>query len=220
MKKIKFLLFILIALFAFVLVGCGDEPEDPGTDPTDNPGETTLQRDVAVADANLECLLQEGKKLYVTSFGQASFSYMKTIVDDAIEGSEVDYSEDKALKASDVEAGDVVIAVVGFTSKGLEQGVTQTTERERAAAFGNRSDIILIICQLDGKERRGDSSDPIIEAAIKGADLVLIYDSNNGSGADYDGKYSEVWVKDLSKLYLFSDEYDITDYISVLAGAK
>ncbi|MBQ7275657.1 MAG: hypothetical protein IJS58_00260 [Bacilli bacterium] len=218
MKK-NVLLFLLVALFAltaFVLVGCGDEPEpQPGPGP-----EVEVKRDVKVANAGLSVVLEAGKSVYVTALGQADFAYMQTIVNDAIEGSEITVTVDNQLKAADLNAGDVVISVLGYTSKGISGDITQTSEIARAKALAEKEGIILILCQLSGKERRGESSDPIISEAVKGADYVFIYDADDSKGADYDKKYSTEWCKGFDKLYLFSDEYDIKDYIEVLLGAN
>lgn len=221
MKKNK-LLFLVIAIlmcFALVLVGCGNDSEDPD-DGGDNPPKVTVKRDVKVEDANLSKLLQDGKNVYVTALGQADFNYMQTIVNDALEGSGITATVDNQLGVDGLNAGDVVISVVGYTSKGISAEITQTGEIARAKALAEKEGIIFILCQLSGKEKRGESSDPIIEQAVKGADYVFVYDADDNKGADYDQKYSTVWCKDFANLYLFSDEYDITDYIEVLLGVS
>ena len=161
-------------------------------------------------------MLGEGK-LYVTTFGQADRAYLKEIVDEAIDGSDVTYTYDEKLKASDVEAGSLVIAVVGYTSKGIAAEITQTGEVARAQAFAEKEGINLVIVQLSGKARRGDSSDPIIAAATPGSKLTLIYDDGKGAGADFDQKYSTVWCKD-KPLFAFSDEWEMYTYFKVILG--
>lgn len=175
--------------------------------------------DVKVENADIANYLQGGK-LYVTTFGQADKAYMVSIVEDAIGSSGITVTNNNVLKASDVEAGSVVIAVVGFTSKGISGDITQTGEVNRAKDFSDRDDITLIICQLDGKNRRGDSSDPIIEEAVRGAKVVMIFDDGDPSslGANYDGKYTTLCQG--KRFFSFSDEYNMTDFIAVMIGAK
>ena len=156
MKK-NVLLFLLVALFAltaFVLVGCGDEPE-----PQPGPGtEVEVKRDVKVADAGLSVVLETGKSVYVTALGQADFAYMQTIVNDAIEGSEITVTVDNQLKAADLNAGDVVISVLGYTSKGISGDITQTSEIARAKALAEKEGIILILCQFNYLVRKEEEN--------------------------------------------------------------
>lgn len=215
MKKFMSLLFV--AVLALCLVACGDKPADTPKDNTgDNTGDntSTVKRDVKVEDANLSNILGTGS-LYVTTFGQADWAYMQTIVTDAV-GAEA-YTANNQLQADDVKEGDVVIAVVGYTTKGISAEITQTGEVNRAKAISEKAGVKLILVQLSGKDRRGESSDPIIEAAVKGADYVLIYDDGKDKGANYDGKYTEL-CKGNENFFMFSDEYDICDYIKALVG--
>ena len=179
-----------------------------------------LKVDVKASEAGLTNMLGSGK-LYVTTFGQADRAYLKEIVDEAIDGSSVTYTYNDQLQASDVEEGSLVIAVVGYTSKGIAAEITQTGEVARAKAFAEKEGINLVIVQLSGKTRRGDSSDPIIAAATAGSKLTLIFDNGDKSakatGADFDGKYSTVWCKD-KKLFAFSDEWEMNEYFKVILG--
>lgn len=207
-------------------------------------GEDTLKVDVKASEAGLTNMLGSGK-LYVTTFGQADRAYLQEIVDEAfggnlekVEDSErkkdrieaykgtgdersLAYTFDNQLKAADVETGSLVIAVVGYTSKGIAAEITQAGEVKRAGDFAAKEGINLVIVQLSGKARRGESSDPIIAAASAGSKLTLIFDngdkSEKGSGADYDGKYSTVWCKDKS-LFAFSDEWEMNEYFKVILG--
>ena len=183
--------------------------------------EDTLKVDVKASEAGLTNMLGSGK-LYVTTFGQADKAYLKEMIDEVTGNGETKaYTYDDQLKASDVEAGSLVIAVVGYTSKGIAKEITQTGEVQRAQAFAAKEGINLVIVQLSGKARRGDSSDPIIAAATPGAKLTLIFDNGNktdkATGADFDGKYSTVWCKDKA-LFAFSDEWDMTEYFKVILG--
>ena len=249
MKKFMSLLFV--AVLALCLVACGDKPADTPKDNTgDNTGDntSTVKRDVKVEDANLSNILGTGS-LYVTTFGQADWAYMQTIVGDALgydlknndkderpkltlnestgeyqkgAGTDEDpkvtvFTINNQLQAEDVKDGDVVIAVVGYTTKGISAEITQTGEVNRAKAISEKAGVKLVLVQLSGKDRRGESSDPIIEAAVKGADYVLIYDDGKDKGANYDGKYTEL-CKGNENFFMFSDEYDICDYIKALVG--
>lgn len=221
MKKIQkvALSFVLILGLALSLSACGSV-----TTTTKKGGDSTttvaslIKRDVLAKDAGLKNELGTGK-LYVTALGQADRSYMKEIVDEAIKGSSVTYTYDDQLKASSVEEGSVVIAVVGYTSKGISGDITQTGEVQRAKDFSLREDIYFVLVQLSGSSRRGESTDPIIEAAAKSADLTLLSDSGDGKGADYDAKYSTTWCKG-KPLFMFSDEWNIYTYIQVLVGVS
>ena len=246
MRKVLKLIFSLILVLGltFSLVACGSkddggnnqnnggngqsgEGEGGGSQGGEGEGgsgqadDGALKVDVKVSEAGLTNMLGSGK-LYVTTFGQADKAYLKEMIDDVTaEGTKKEYTFDDQLKASDVEAGSLVIAVVGYTSKGIAKEITQTGEVQRAQAFAAKEGINLVIVQLSGKARRGDSSDPIIAAATPGAKLTLIFDngdkSSKGTGADFDGKYSTVWCKDKA-LFAFSDEWDMTEYFKVILG--
>ncbi len=233
MSKFLKLFFSLILVFgfAFSLVACTAKEDDDKKDDQsgenqggEQGGETSkdeLKVDVAAKDAGLSNMLGSGK-LYVTTFGQADRAYLKEMIDEVTEnGEKVAYTFGEQLQASDVEAGSLVIAVVGYTSKGIAAEITQTGEVARAKAFAEKEGIQLVIVQLSGKARRGDSSDGIIEAATKGADLTLIYDNGDktaaAKGADYDGKFSTDWCKG-KDLFAFSDEWEMTTYFKVILG--
>ena len=231
-KVLKFIFSLVLVLgLAFSLVACGNkesggqkggqEGGDGQGGQSGTPTTDTLKVDVAAKDAGLTNMLGSGK-LYVTTFGQADKAYLKQMIDDVTnEGKDLEYTYDEQLKASDVEAGSLVIAVVGYTSKGIAKEITQTGEVQRAQAFATKEGINLVIVQLSGKTRRGDSSDPIISAATAGSKLTLIFDNGNktekATGADFDGKYSTVWCKDKA-LFAFSDEYEMTEYFKVILG--
>ena len=245
-----FFSLILVLGFTFSLAACGATEDDGGKTPSgenqggEQGGDTSkdeLKVDVAAKDAGLSNMLGSGK-LYVTTFGQADRAYLREMIDEVEgeglvekkisdheieihrgEGEEAPlvYTFHDQLKASDVEAGSLVIAVVGYTSKGIAAEITQTGEVARAKAFAEKEGIKLVIVQLSGKARRGDSSDGIIEAATKGADLTLIYDNGDktstAKGADYDGKFSTEWCKGKA-LFAFSDEWEMTTYFKVILG--
>ena len=233
MSKFLKLFFSLILVFgfAFSLVACTakeddgkkDDPsgENQGGEPGGDTSKDELKVDVAAKDAGLSNMLGSGK-LYITTFGQADRAYLTEMIDEVTDkGSKLAYTFGEQLQASDVEAGSLVIAVVGYTSKGIAAEITQTGEVARAKAFAEKEGIKLVIVQLSGKARRGDSSDGIIEAATKGADLTLIYDNGDktsaAKGADYDGKFSTDWCKGKA-LFAFSDEWEMTTYFKVILG--
>lgn len=215
--KLFFTVFTVLA-FAFVLASCGEEdPNQGGNNGGSTTNPTNVFQDLAAAEANLTDL-RGGKKLYVTTFGQADFSYLQELVGEAVGTADFEVVEDKVLKAEDVEDGSLVIAIVGFTKKGISGDITQAGEVARAKAFAEKDGINLVVCQLDGKARRGESSDPIIKEAVKGAKLVMIYDDGKGAdGADYDGFYTNECKN--TKLYKFTDETDMISYFEVLIGA-
>ena len=136
----------------------------------------------------------------MTTFGQAEFDYLQTLYEVA-EGKEP-ASINAELTTADVANGDTVIAVVGWTSKGIPQHITQAGEKARAEAFAAKAEageIKLIIVHVGGESRRGESSDPIISAVVPSADLVLIEAYGNE-----DSKFNE-WVGTRVPLYIYDD---------------
>jgi len=219
----KLFAFLFVALLALCLVACGGEadPAEKKDDQTEKKDDQTKKkdqsvRDVKVEDTDLANVLGSGN-LYVTTFGQATYKYMQEVVDEAISGTEITYTQKNLLTADEVKAGDVVIAVVGYTSKGIDtKTITVVSETARAEAFAKKDGITLVIVQLDGKDRRGESSDPIIAAATAGADYVFVFEDGKGSGANYDSMYSTTWCKDNKHYFEFSDEWEINTFIAKL----
>ena len=122
-----------------------------------------------------------GKKLYLTSIGQALdietlASSMNTLQD-------ISYTMDNLLNASEVEEGSVVFITVGCSFKALtESGLTKESEGERAQQFIDRADrgeITLVSWHIGGIARRGATSDSLVEMLFKQSDLVLFTEAGN-----------------------------------------
>ncbi len=210
-KYLAVLLILILALtVTFALTAC--TPDD-----NEEQGDSKGIRDTTVSDTSLKVGVTGSGKIYLTSLGQADWAFAKEIINGA------DYvnagaEEAQLIAPVDVEDGSIVFAVVGVTAKGIGgAGVTLQDEINRAEAFADKAKdgkISLIVLQLGGKGRRGESSDPVIEKAVAGAKLVLASDDGK-NGADYDGKLSE-WCGDNVPLYLYADEMDMVPSIKFI----
>lgn len=232
MKKILTAALSLLGVLtlAGTLVACGGDktsstepsssaPASSVAAPSSSTAVSNVHRDVDVEDTTLQDIVGTGK-VYLTTFGQADWSYAKSIVNGATMGN-VGATENNLLTAADVENGSTVVAVVGYTSKGLAATITQASELARANAMSKKAEdgeINLVVLHLGGKARRGDSSDPMISAAISHAKVVFIYDDETDNGGNYDGQF-ETWVGTTVQLYMWSDEIEMVDSVKYVLGA-
>ncbi len=231
MKKIFTAVLALLGVLALTgtLAACGNTPTSSSQNPTSSSSApasssssiaaTNVHVDAEeIVEDSLKNIVGTGK-IYLTTFGQSEWSYAESIVNGST-GANANATKNNLLAAADVETGSTVIAVVGFTSKGLAGGITQASETARATAFGNKADaneIKLIILHLGGKARRGDSSDPMIAAVAPKADAVLIYDDGTANGGDYDKQF-ETWVGTTVPLYMWADELNMIDPLKTILG--
>lgn len=129
--------------------------------------------------------LVEGKKVYVTSIGQAGeLATMTTLLSRFVySAEESDEFEQKVtietmLAPNQVESGSIVILIPGASDKGLgAAGTNLTAEKNRADAFSQRAEdgeITIIVVHMGGEARRGESTDPLINASVSKASLVLV----------------------------------------------
>lgn len=175
MKKWSSLLLVFVALL--FIVACDKKPNEG-----DNGGNGNNQ-DELVVDQPLKAEHKEllkGKKLYLTTAGQADLNIVENILIGA--GlTETDYESKALLKAEDVEKDAAVILVVGASGKGLgDAGTDVQKEVARAEAFGAKQtsgDITLIVVHVGGEGRTGAQSDPIITKAVPLAKLALVVDT-------------------------------------------
>lgn len=188
---------LLAFVVGFAVVGCGKTP-----DPTPT-GKVVQDKTVDIAELKS---IGAGKKIYVTTLGQAEFTLCKDLVTDA----GVDFEESNELKAADVEKGAVVVVVIGYTGKGIAGNITQASEYERVDGFKTGAaagDFKLISMFLGGKQRRGTNSDAFMESILPVSEIAIVWDANNGNGGNYDGKIPTFAGE--TKVYCYSDENDI-----------
>lgn len=216
MKKIFALVLVLVlalSLVTFVACTSDKDPEEPK-----EPQAT------ANIDKNYEGASIVGSgKIYLTSFGQADFSTLKTLVTKStMAGISVPETQiNQLLEASAVEAGSTVVCIAGYTTKGLATGVTQASETARAQAFAARSDINLVLIHIGGEARRGANSDPMCKAIAQKAKLILVWDDGAGAGGNIkcDGENFETWAP-AGTLYIFTEETGLVPSIKKVLGAN
>lgn len=201
MKKI--IAFFSVLAVAVLLVACGGGNSSSSSSSSSSQQQsssssqqqaTNIHSEEVVADETLKAT----GNIHLTTFGQAEWDYAQTLVEYA----EITANVSNTLTAADVATGDTVIAVVGWTSKGIAGDITQAGEKTRAEAFAAKADeneIKLIIIHLGGDARRGESSDPIISAVVSHADVVLIEEYGNADGA------FNTWVGSTVPLYMYED---------------
>ncbi len=203
--------------------GNGGNDQDQGqtgddqNDDDDNTGDET-QENATIADEALKVNL-DGHDLYVTSIGQAAdYDTLVTLLTNSktvglTEGE--DFTANSTLSSSAVAAGDTVIIVAGASTKGMGgAGVDAASEIQRAQDFAARDDINIIVAQLGGSARRGETSDAIFAALCPAASVTLIV-----SSADNDGMFSNTWCAS-TPLYKYSRATNMADSWKFLLGVE
>lgn len=212
MKKLLTLVLTLALALAmvFTFAACGpkdpekpDEPDNP-----DKPGETDAPiADTAVVD------LCNGKKVYVTSIGQDSFSTGVTIVKNAsgrsesTTASDSTYVKNNLLEAKDIEDGSVVFIVVSGSAKGLggTNGYTKASETKRATALANaakENKFQIVVLHVGGKQRRGTLTDSFLDVVCPQAKAVVVKSttSDNANSDGYFDPYKAFFFTSLAKM--------------------
>ena len=189
----------------------GDQNDDD-----DNTGDET-QENATIADEALKVNL-DGHDLYVTSIGQAAdYDTLVTLLTSSRVGlaEGEDFTANSTLSSSAVAAGDTVIIVAGASTKGMGgAGVDAASEIQRAQDFAARDDINIIVAQLGGSARRGETSDAIFAALCPAASVTLIV-----SSADDDGMFSNTWCAS-TPLYKYSRATNMADSWKFLLGVE
>ncbi len=216
MKKIISLVLVLVLAMALVaFAACGEDPN-----PNPGPQGGTLNTDKDYTGAGI---VTEGSKIYLTSFGQADFTTLKTLVTNSRQANVTVPEEqiDSLLAADAVEAGSTVVCIAGYTTKGLAAGVTQSSETARAQAFAARNDINLVLVHIGGEGRRGANSDPMCKAIAQKAKLVLVWDDGQGAGGNIkiEGENFETWCN-TEILYIFTEETGLVPSIKAILATK
>ena len=204
MKKFKKLLTSVLLLGALTSCGGGQTSDD--TTPS-TPSQNVVEENRAL-DASLVGIA-EGKTSYLTTVGQADADIVNNVFKKA--GLGTAYTNNNKLTASDVEDGSVVLLTLGASSKGLgAAGVDEAHEEARAAEFAAaaaQGKFTLILFHVGGTPRRGESSDPIIEAAFPGAKACFVVSSGNA-----DGFFTDLASTNNVDLYTIAKSVDLVNY--------
>ena len=213
LKKI-FSIFMVLVL-AFSLISCGEDKGDGGEGGGDTPAaevDLVLPADFAGLGA--------GVPSYITTVGQADLALALGVLKRIPAASEVQSSSD--LEAADVVAEGVkplVLLVVGGSGKGLGgAGVSVASETQRAADFvtaAAEGKISLVVLHIGGQGRRGENTDPILDVACPGADLLIVIEGGNA-----DGYFTTSSKENNVPLYLYSGLGKLVDPFTVLYTAK
>ncbi len=196
----KLLLVLVCAICAFMLFACGEK----------EPEKAVYDLDVAL-DAKYKGLC-ENKKVYLTTVGQADIEKVQALLDRSELSSETDYTKKNDLTAAEVEDGSIVLMVIGASGKGLgAAGTDLNKEKKRATDFIEKENITIIAFHVGGIERRGDTTDAIIDIVAPKAKLLLVVD-----GANDDGKFSTIAKDNNVDLHMYSKTVKILDAVKVL----
>lgn len=210
----KLFAFLVCALCAFMLFACNkEEPkkEDPKEEnQQQQPADQTSDVDKAL-DAKFKGLAKD-KKFYLTTIGQADVDKVQSLLDDFDLEDGKDYTKKNNLTATDVEEGAVVFVVIGTSGKGLgAAGTDLNGEKKRANDFIAKEGITLVVFHVGGLDRRGDTTDPIIDIVCPKANLLLVVNTANG-----DNKFTNIAKENNIDLYLFSKTSKMSSAVATL----
>ena len=218
---LKILALVLVfAMTAVMFVACDKDNNDNGgnSGSGDGPQKPVTTVDTTISDAALKNMVGNGN-LYVTDVGLSGTGTVKQFLTRSGLTENTDFTISNTLTASEVNAGDTVIIVLGTSQKGLGgAGVSQADELARAQAFVAKEGINIIAVHTGGKGYRGESSDPIISAVVPAAEVVLIVDAGDGEGGDYDGLFTTLCGSNVP-LYKFSKAANMLASIGFLVKA-
>lgn len=198
----KLMVFFVCMICAFMLFAC-DKPAEGGNNNSgnnsgNNDPQTSETLDKAL-DAKYKGLAKD-KTLYLTTIGQADVDKVVSLLDDLDMVPGTDYTKKNDLTAAEVEDGAVVFVVIGTSGKGLgAAGTDLNGEKRRANDFIAKEGITLVVFHVGGIDRRGDTTDPIIDIVCPKAKVLLVVD-----GADDDNKFTNIAKDNSIDLYLFS----------------
>ena len=198
----KLMVFFVCMICAFMLFAC-DKPAEGGNNNSgnnsgNNDPQTSETLDKAL-DAKYKGLAKD-KTLYLTTIGQADVDKVVSLLDDLDMVPGTDYTKKNDLTAAEVEDGAVVFVVIGTSGKGLgAAGTDLNGEKKRANDFIAKEGITLVVFHVGGIDRRGDTTDPIIDIVCPKAKVLLVVD-----GADDDNKFTNIAKDNSIDLYLFS----------------
>ena len=234
----KLFVFFVCVICAFVFVGCettvkvdnndntqqnnennqgennqGENNQGENNQGENNQGENQTNEIDRELDAKYQGLAKD-KKVYLTTIGQADVDKVQSFFDDLDLVDGKDYTKKNNLTAAEVEAGSVVFLVIGTSGKGLgAAGTNLNAEKDRANAFVAKEGITLIVFHVGGLERRGDTTDPIIDIVCPKADLLLVVNSGND-----DNKFTNIAKANNVDLYLYSKTSKMRGAVTKLLG--
>ena len=211
----KLFVFFVCAICALMLFACNKPADGSKTDGDGaggNGGKTSDTEELDKAlDAKYKGLLKD-KKLYLTTIGQADVDKVVSLLDDLDMEAGTDYTKKNDLTAAEVEDGAIVFVVIGTSGKGLgAAGTDLNGEKKRANDFIAKEGITLVVFHVGGVDRRGDTTDPVIDIVAPEADLLLVVNSGNE-----DGKFTKIAKDNNVDLYLFSKTSKISSALNTL----
>lgn len=122
----------------------------------------------------------QSKPIYLVSIGQSGDINELSFT---LKAQNIAHECKSDADAGDVKSGSVVFIVVGCSLKGMaENETTKEKELERAQTFidrNNRGEIDLVAWHIGGTERRGSTSDSLIEYIFQNVDLALFTANGN-----------------------------------------
>ena len=164
-------LIILVTLICNVSCSNASSVSTPGTD------------DFGVFPSELKGMISN-KKVYFTSIGQSieydEFIYYVEEMD-LLEG----FIAESLLNPNKVDAGSVVFVCVGCSIKGIGSTTTFEEEKVRSTRFSYLSKngkITMIGVHVGGEQRRGSTSDTMIETIFSSSTLNLFTRDGNTDG--------------------------------------
>ena len=199
----KLMVFFVCMICAFMLFAC-DKPANGENGGNNNGGNNSgTPQDGETLDKALDAKykgLAKDKTLYLTTIGQADVDKVDSLLDDLDMVAGTDYTKKNDLTASEVEDGAIVFVVIGTSGKGLgAAGTDLNGEKKRANDFVAKEGITLVVFHVGGIDRRGDTTDPIIDIVCPKAKVLLVV-----NGADDDNKFTNIAKNNNIDLYLFS----------------
>lgn len=184
-KTLKTLIFILFSILVLFLSSCKKTPEVEEIDTSVFP------------EAFLGIIGQ--KQIYVTSFGQTID--IEDIVRE-LDNLNVNYIRKNYLTNSEITNNSIIIMAIGCSIKGLQEaGTTVEAESERALEIINSKEeknLTLIAFHIGGVERRGRTSDGLINSVMSNTDFNVFY-----KPGDYDGYLSRISSENEVPMYSY-----------------
>ena len=128
-----------------------------------------------------------GKSILLTSVGQsADVDTVATLLKRA----KIDYTQNNTVAANSVTANNVLVLVVGGSSKGLGgAGLDQEKETARVSAILDKAkelNVTVICMHTGGTDRRGNLSDAFINLAFPAANYAIIEKSGDADNLIHD----------------------------------
>jgi len=161
-----------------------------------------------------EATLTFEEPVLITSGGQSPGA-LQMMVLAKMSGIKYEFIKDVEAATDNVVPFNTLIIVVGASGKGLgAAGIDVDTEIERVVELckiARGLEKKIIISQIEGATRRGESSDRIADAVVEYADYLLIKDD-----ANEDGKFTTIAKEKEIPIRLFDNTSDVKDILKEL----